>query len=181
MTTCTPDHFWNGTTIGCEPALAPWLRDHGSLTRRIQQRCREFRVHNLFDGLAPAIRDESILLGIPTNQHAYTREVLLIADNRPVVFAHSVVAASQLNGAWQALQHLGNCSLGSLLFSHPLVERKPLRYRKLRPGHALQRRATVALGTIPVTLWARRSLFVLHGAPLLVTEVFLPGILELSK
>jgi chorismate--pyruvate lyase len=181
MTTCTPDHFWNETTIGCEPALAPWLRDHGSLTSRIQQRCGEFRVHNLFDGLAPAIHDESILLEVPARQHVYSREVLLVADNRPVVFAHSVVAATHLRGAWQALQHIGGRSLGSLLFAHPLVERKPLRYRKLREGHALHRRATLALGAIPATLWSRRSLFVLHGAPLLVTEVFLPDILELNK
>ncbi|MBW8076756.1 MAG: chorismate lyase, partial [Gallionella sp.] len=32
----------------------------------------------------------------------------------------------------------------------------------------------------PATLYARRSLFYLHGAPLLVTEVFLPEILELG-
>ena len=32
----------------------------------------------------------------------------------------------------------------------------------------------------PVSLWARRSLFVLCGSPLLVTEVFLPAILTLA-
>jgi chorismate-pyruvate lyase len=32
----------------------------------------------------------------------------------------------------------------------------------------------------PHRLWARRSLFYLGDAPLLVTEVFLPGILQLT-
>jgi chorismate lyase len=180
MTICMPDHFWKSSTTGCEPALASWLRGHGSLTLRIRQRCSEFRVLNLFDGLAPAARDETALLGVPARQQVYTREVFLLADQRPVVFAHSVVAARHLRGAWQALQHLGDRSLGSLLFAHPLVRRKPLHYHRLRPGHVLHRRASAAPGTPPGTLWARRSLFTLHGAPLLVTEVFLPGILELD-
>jgi chorismate lyase len=33
----------------------------------------------------------------------------------------------------------------------------------------------------PQKLWARRSLFTLHDAPLLVTEIFLPDILRLPK
>jgi len=35
------------------------------------------------------------------------------------------------------------------------------------------------LSTKPVNLWARRSLFTLHGQSILVTEVFLPAILDL--
>ena len=178
MTTCTPDHFWSGTITGCEPALAPWLRDHGSLTLRIRQRCHEFRVRNLFDGMAPAPRDETALLGVPSRRQVYTREVFLLADSRPVVFAHSVVAAHHLRGAWRALQHLGERSLGSLLFTHPLVQRRPLHFRALKPGDLLYRRA-ITCGAAAGSLWARRSLFTLHDAPLLVTEVFLPEILEL--
>ncbi|MBI1175634.1 MAG: chorismate lyase [Sideroxydans sp.] len=175
------DRFWNGSSIGCGAALLPWLHDHGSLTRRIQQRCREFRVRNIHDGPATAAHDETALLGVPARQRIYTREVLLLADRRPVVFAHSVVAAHHLRGAWQALQHLGDRSLGSLLFTHPLVRREPLHYRILRPSHALHRHAARALGSALPALWARRSLFTLHGAPLLVTEAFLPDILELPR
>jgi chorismate--pyruvate lyase len=179
MTTCTPDRLWSASTAGCAAALAPWLRDHGSLTLRIQQRCNAFRVRNVYDGLAQALPDERALLGVAPRRRVYTREVFLLADEQPVVFAHSVVAAHHLRGAWQALQHLGSRSLGSLLFSHPLVQRKPLHYRALTPHHALYRHATSVLATPPGMLWARRSLFMLHGAPLLVSEVFLPHILEL--
>jgi chorismate--pyruvate lyase len=175
-----PDHFWSGSTSGCEPALEPWLRDHGSLTLRIRQRCHEFRVRNLFDGMATAARDETALLGVSARQRVYTREVFLLADRQPVVFAHSVVAAHHLRGAWQALQHLGERSLGSLLFTHPLVQRKPLHYRALKTGDLLYRRA-ITSGAAPGPLWARRSLFTLHGAPLLVTEVFLPDIFRVQN
>ena len=179
MTTCMPDHFWSGSTAGCEPALEPWLRDHGSLTLRIRQRCHEFRVRNLFDGMAPAPRDETALLGVPARRRVYTREVFLIADRRPVVFAHSVVAAHHLRGAWQSLQHLGDRSLGSLLFTHPLVRRRPLHYRALKPADLLYRRA-LAFDAPAGPHWARRSLFMLHDAPLLVTEVFLPDIFRIE-
>ncbi len=175
----TTDHFWNRLTIGCAPALRPWLHDHGSLTQRIQQRCAKFSVQPVRSGLARIAFDEATLLGIAPHHLAYSREVFLYADGQPVVFAHSTCAREHLRGAWQAMGGLGNRSLGSLLFTHPLVIRQPLRFKALRSHHTLYRSATQNLESASDTLWARRSLFTLHGAPLLVTEVFLPKILEL--
>jgi chorismate--pyruvate lyase len=174
----TNDSFWNGTSIGCEQALLPWLHDHGSLTRRIQQRCRQFAVRPVRSGLARIAWDESALLGIAPRQLAYSREVFLQANGQDVVFAHSTCATEHLHGAWAALGGLGHRPLGAMLFTHPLVERRPLRFKSMRAQHPLYRSAA-ASGPMPHTLWARRSLFYLHGAPLLVTEVFLPGILQL--
>jgi len=176
-----PDKFWNGASLGCPADLAPWLRDHGSLTQRIQQRCARFAVHGVRSGLARIARDEATLLGIAPPHLAWSREVFLYADGRPVVFAHSACARQHLCGAWSAVRSLGNKPLGALLFAHPLVERKPLHYKALRSTHPLYQRATIALDNPPGRLWARRSLFYLCGAPLLVTEIFLPEILRLAK
>lgn len=185
MTTCMSEHtidqFWQAAPSGCPAPLSPWLRDHGSLTQRIQQRCENFTVHKLSSGLARIARDEAALLGIVPQQLAYAREVLLYADGRPVVFAHSACPRQHLRGAWAAVGGLGNQPLGALLFAHPLVERQPLHYKALRASHPLYQRATALLAEPPAKLWARRSLFYLHGAPLLVTEVFLPEILLLAK
>ena len=179
------DTFWNGAALGCEPDLAPWLRDRGSLTHRIQQRCTRFEVRGVRTGLVRIALDESALLGIAPQQLAYSREVFLYADDQPVVFAHSALAPEHLRSAWSAVRTLGNKPLGALLFAHPLVERKPLHYKALRNTHPLHQRAAVVLSgrsraALAPRLWARRSLFYLHGAPLLVTEVFLPGILLLT-
>ena len=174
------DKFWNGTALGCEPDLAPWLCDRGSLTHRIQQRCTRFAVDKVCTGLARIAPDESALLGIAPQQLAYSREVFLYADDQPVVFAHSALVPEHLRSAWSSVRMLGNKPLGALLFAHPLVERKPLHYKALRNMHPLYQRAATVLGDPPPRLWARRSLFYLHGAPLLVTEVFLPGILLLT-
>ena len=174
------DKFWRGAALGCGAGLAPWLRDRGSLTQRIQQRCTHFAVRGVRSGLARIALDESALLGIAPQRLAWSREVFLYADDQPVVFAHSAFAYEHLRGAWSAVRTLGNHSLGALLFAHPLVERMPLHYRVLRNTQPLYQRATAVLRDPPSRLWARRSLFYLHGAPLLVTEAFLPGILLLT-
>jgi chorismate--pyruvate lyase len=175
------DKFWRCVPLGCESDLAPWLRDRGSLTQRIQQRCTHFAVRGVRSGLARIALDESALLGIAPQQLAYSREVFLYADGQPVVFAHSALADVHLRGVWSALRTLGSKPLGALLFAHPLVERKPLHYRALRNTHPLFKRAAGILSDPPHRLWARRSLFYLNGAPLLVTEVFLPAILRLNE
>lgn len=180
MITCMSDHYWQSFLPVTATGYVHWLRDHGSLTLRIQQRCTAFGVRNVRNCLATAAHDETALLGLPPRQRIYTREVFLYADGKPVVFAHSVVAPQHLRGAWHALRRLGNHPLGALLFAYPLVERAPLRYKALKPQHALYRGAAAVLEAAPERLWARRSLFFLHGAPLLVTEVFLPGILKLD-
>lgn len=181
MITCMPDQYWQSFLPVTAAGYAHWLRDHGSLTLRIQQRSAAFSVRNVRNCLATAAHDEIALLGLPPRQKIYTREVFLYADGMPVVFAHSVTAAQHLRGAWQSLQHIGQRPLGALLFSHPLVQRAPLHYQALKPKHPLYRRAAVTLDAPPDKLWARRSLFSLHDAPLLVTEVFLPEILLLTN
>ncbi len=132
----------------------------------------------LRNGLAAVAHDEAVLVGVRTHQFAYSREVFLHADGRAVVFAHSTCAPQHLRGPWAALAGLGHRPLGAMLFAHPLVTRMPLRFKALRTHHPLHWRIAAQL-PVPEVLWARRSLFTLHGAPLLVTEVFLPEILKL--
>lgn len=98
----------------------------------------------------------------------------------PVVFARSVLPKSSLYGPWRALASLGRQPLGTALFAKLHVVRAPLHYRKLAPAHMLYRHATASLATRPAYLWARRSVFWRGNAPILVTEVFLPGMLKLD-
>ena len=159
-------------------AYRPWLRDRGSLTRRIQARCPALRVKVVFQGLRRANRDERFMFA-PRGRRVLVREVYLYCRRTPVVFAHSVIDVRDLRGTWRRLARLGARPLGAELFADPRVRRYPLRQKKLNRHHELYRRAGAALSTVPATLWARRSLFTLHQSPILVTEVFLPGILKL--
>lgn len=159
-------------------ALQPWLIDNGSLTARLQLRYSHFAVNPTVVKYAKPIADESVLLYLHRRITTLIREVLLIGNRQPVVFAHSVLPRASLRGAWNGLGRLGNKPLGATLFANPKVMRTPLSYKKLSPHHKLFQHATAHLTIKPTHLWARRSIFSLNCARILVTEIFLPKLLE---
>jgi chorismate--pyruvate lyase len=157
-------------------SLRPWLSDRGSLTQRLKSCCASFRVVPLATGLARPNADEYALLGMVPGTRAYVREVMLLCDGVPVVFAHSVLPQPGLRGGWNGITRLGSRSLGEALFSDHRIERLPLAYRNLRGDHPLFRAIAGQQMLSASSVWARRSVFCLNRHPLLVTEVFLPAI-----
>lgn len=172
---------WYPAPLTMSPQIRGWLQNSGSLTRRIQQRCNNFRVEPVFQSFASACTDELVILKLRPGELAHVREVYLYCGKIPVVFAHSVVARKNLRGAWCGISKLGNKSLGTLLFTNPITKRTPFGFKKLSLTHPLFYRACKNMRVTPDKLWARRSLFTLNGQPILVTEVFLPAILELIQ
>jgi len=172
--------LWHPLPACGDARLRRWLLDRGSLTRRIQERCEHFRLDVLTQRIAPVRPDERAAIGLHAGAQCMEREVSLNCGPRPLIFAHSVVAPRALKGPWHMLSGLGARPLGAALFADPRIQRHPLRFRQFNGRHALYERACRLLDEQPATLWARRSLFVLCGSPLLVTEVFLPAILALA-
>ena len=158
-----------------------WLTYRGSLTWRITARAGDFRVEVIQQRLRIPNDDEYRALGRPTHKRALVREVILHAGGRPVVLAHSIASRASLFGVWRSLRGLGNRPLAAALFADPLVRRHRLEFARVDRRHPLWKRARAVFGRAFPTLWARRSLFVKRGAPLLVTEVFLPDILRLPR
>lgn len=161
--------------------MADWLSNRGSLTARLVARCQQFRVQRLHQGLSICLGDEFAAIGLMRSEKVVEREVLLRCDELAVVYAHTVVPVNANATQWPLFAGLGNKSLGSTLFSDPLVERGQLSYARLRRTHPLMRRiaALWTVDELPVSLLARRSVFKRKGGCLLVTEVFLPGIARL--
>lgn len=159
-------------------AYRKWLIDNGSLTARLKGRYKDFSVRPVLLKNAKAFTDESALLGLKANQHALIREVLLMGNNQPVVFAHSVLPRASLRGAWHMFGKLGNKPLGAALFANPKVKRTPLEYKKLSACSPISMRVAEHLKASPKALWARRSIFSLNCAKILVTEVFLEQLLK---
>jgi chorismate lyase len=159
-------------------AYRRWLIDNGSLTARLKMRYKDFAVRPVSLKNAKAFTDESALLGLKANQQALIREVLLIGSNQPVVFAHSVLPRASLRGAWHRFGKLGNKPLGAALFANPKVKRTPLEYKKLSRQSPMFMRLSGHMQNPPKVLWARRSIFSLNCARILVTEIFLPKLLE---
>ncbi len=161
-------------------ALHAWLTAPGSLSWRIQARCAGFRVRRLRQERARPWADESERVGVPVGRHALVREVILANGETPLIFAHSVTAVAHLDGPWRSIKGLGARPLATMLYDDPRIRRRPLEFRKINARHPFYRRAAALLPGLPAELWARRSVFLLAGAPLLVMEVFLPAILELE-
>lgn len=167
---------------GTPSFLRPWLTARGSLTARIGARCGQFSVSVLRQSLGRAHPDEAAVLGLRSGERVWVREVLLLADGIPVVFARSILPRRNVRGAWNLFRGIGSRPLGAALFADPRIERMPLTSSCIDARDARYHRAIEATGIddAPHRLWARRSVFRLHRRPLLVTEVFLPAIRKLS-
>jgi chorismate lyase len=152
--------------------LRAWMTDRGSLTARIVAHFPEFNLVRVGQQLTRPADDERRALHLRRGELAMVREVFLRAGKRPLVFAHTAVNPRDLAGAWRGLSRLGSRPLAEMLFHDPQVSRMPIEYRKLPKGHDLLR-----AGNIATAAWARRSVFLKHGRPLMVTEVLLPALL----
>lgn len=149
-------------------SLADWLFDTGSLTRRLTAlSAGRFAVTPLKEGWQTLRDDECIALEVASGSEGWVREVYLLGEEQPWVFARSVAAREALEGFASVLAELGCRPLGELLFSDAAFERGPIQATRYPPLWlpAAVRRAG---------LWGRRSCFHHEALRVLVAEVFLP-------
>lgn len=166
------DPFWLPHPLHSGP-YRKWLIDEGSLTSRLKARCPAFAVSNIRQTWATPLPDEAALLGLRRGAAAWIREVWLLDGDDRLVFARSILPRSSQRGAWHGLKRLGARPLGAALFSDARVLRRPLSFRRLPKRHPALQSAG-----LDAAVWARRSVFVRSGRLILVTEAFLPKVLE---
>lgn len=170
--------------VNAPPALRHWLSGGGSLTAKLRAHSNSFRVQCLHQETARCLADEAAAIGLHRPGRVWEREVLLRCDNTPAVFGHTVVPMAATASDWPLFSALGERSLGTTLFGDRQVRRGALEYARLRSGHPLAQRVLAALGQAAREdriLYARRCLYKRHQGLLLVTEVFLPTVLELAR
>ena len=168
--------------LGSAPSfLRPWLLEPGSLTARLQAHSRHFEVRLLRQSHGVCRPDQARMIGLARAGRVREREVLLYCDGEPVVYAHTVTALSSA-ADWPFFHRLGQRSLGTALFSDPLIARGCLQHARLHARHALARRAAAAAPACRSerVLHARRCLYRRHRGLLLVTELFLPTLARLA-
>ncbi len=154
-----------------------WLQDPGSLTARLKRNCKEsFRVRMRSQGWGRSLYSEARLLGMRRGEAAVVREIELLIDEVPWVFARTVIPASSLRGPARRLTMLGTKPLGEVLFADPHTHRVVMEMAQFHTRHNLFQQAVASLDTRPERLWGRRTLFDLAGSRLLVNELFLPAL-----
>jgi chorismate--pyruvate lyase len=154
--------------------LLPWLAEPGLLTARVRAACGEAMSLRMLRleraSLAPPLRDR---LGVE-DADCLLREVEISCGPNRWIFAQSVFPVSTVvRYPW--LGELGDKGLGESLARVEDVRREPLEYAELAPTHELAR-AAFGGNESSRAVWARRAIYRLGGQPILVQEVFLPGL-----
>jgi|AntRauTorckE6833_2_1112554.scaffolds.fasta_scaffold09571_2 chorismate--pyruvate lyase len=139
-----------------------WLKEEGSLTRRLQNHARtSFKVRILNQGVLPIQETERQWLAVD-HQRIWVRQVLLEVDGQPWVFARSLLPLDSRGSLLRRLTQIGNKALGHLLFANPHIQRGNLQF--------------CAPGQLPFpSLWGRASCFHSESLRLLVAEHYLPA------
>lgn len=153
--------------------LADWLLNTGSLTERLQSACANFSVELIGQEKVTRGSSDSFKVSLHPDESDglvdlkqgdwQVREVVLLGDGKPWVFARSVLPDELCTTQWQGL---GNQPLGQRIFNDKSFVRSDFLVSKLaqNPLDCLQK----------TNLWARRSSFSINQYSLLVAEVFLP-------
>ena len=179
---------WRGSGEELSAAAAAWLLHQGSLTEKLRGRCGSLKVRIVRQGwfsgslktneasfceaktneasFCEAKTDTAGLPGLETakaggvaaaaSERVWLREVMLFGDGVPWVFAQTLLPESGARGAAAGLTELGDEPIGPWLFARR-TRRQSLQWRRDEGG-----------------LYARRSMLLLEGSPLQISELFLP-------
>lgn len=166
-----------------DPRLGRWLQAEGSLTSRLRLH-GEVAVQVLRQGTAALWADEQ------EDLHArggYVREVVLLLNGRPAVWARSATTHPAIQGPWRAIRGLGTRPLAELLFAGRHAEREPLQAHHLVRGSRQERHIGRQWQHLPqaaegaaMPRWSRSSVFGRSGHPLRVMEAFSPWVCALA-
>lgn len=136
-----------------------WLRGNQSLTKQLISYSKSFEVSVLNESENQPLTHESHKLDLAENKTAKIREVELICDGKPAVYARSVIPLAALEGTGFELDNLGKKPLGHLLFKQAKVD---LETREI---------AKIVVNGKP--RWARRTTYRFNQQDILVSEFFL--------
>jgi chorismate--pyruvate lyase len=157
-----------------EPTLRTWLIAKGMLSARVKAACGDEFALRLIDQWS-GLLTSSHRLGLRSEDSAgLFRDIEMVRGGQVWIFGQTVMPDSTLTlHPW--LAELGDTPLDATLIGLSAVDRGSYEYAWLPGDDPLASRALRDADVKPEGLWARRSRVALRGAPLLMQEVFLPG------
>ncbi len=171
--------LWQENRIGTRHQLPKpvqsWTYESGSLTQRLRAVYGEkVAVNVLFQDWRVPFLTERQLLHLHEQRLCLVREVLLHAENKPLILARTIIPAATIKIA-SSLAHLGTRPLGEVIFSYPKLERIAMDVTLINPAAWTQ--DTLAVADIQQPIWGRRTVYAIKHRQMLVSEFFLPEIL----
>lgn len=159
------------------PAVQSWVYESHSLTQRLRDWYGDgVSVDILFHQWHPPFLSEWRQLKSPANRACLIREVLLHTDGKPLILARTIIPAKTIKAAKRNLNHLGNRPLGEIIFSYPKLKRLDMNIACVAPEN--WNKEVIQRAKIDQPIWGRRTVYSIRQRPMLVSEFFLPEILN---
>jgi chorismate--pyruvate lyase len=173
--------LWRENRLGTRHTLPEnvqsWIYEPGSLTQRLRDYYGDaIAVKIMLQKWNTPFLSERRLLDLPENKYSLIREVLLHADGKPLILARTIIPASTIKVAKSNLAHLGTRPLGEVIFSYPKLERIQMDVALIDPPTWTP--SATAEGHIDQPIFGRRTVYTIAYRKMLVSEFFLPGVLE---
>ena len=137
--------------------IKSWLLEDGPITEKIKS-SEVFKLNLLIDEIDKVEDSEADFLGENLGM-IKTREVILMGNDEPKVFARSLIPLVTIEKGFARLGELGTKPLGDILFEKEIFKRTKIVFAKFRNDKKL--------------FWGRKSKYIVNNHPLSVMEVFL--------
>lgn len=137
-----------------------WLRGNQSLTKQLVLYSQgDFSLEVIRELRQRPFAHEARKLNVPLHRSCVIREVLLICNNEPTVFARSVISDKAIKASKHQLTKLGKTPLGHLLFNQAKVNLDTRDVAKTKQNNQ--------------KYFSRRTLYQLNKEDILVSEFFI--------
>ncbi|GIU20588.1 chorismate lyase [Shewanella sp. MBTL60-007] len=152
------------------PPFKDWLLSTCSLTKKLRQQCTHFEVKVLGEDNLVSAEEETL-----GSENIWVREVLLILDGTPWVFARTLIPGRLLEKKQQEFLGLGVRPLGELLYSQDEFTPGRIEVAHFAACSKIAKLAESLQQDVSQELWGRRRYFQYESEQLIVSEVFLPA------
>lgn len=154
-----------------------WAYESGSLTQRLRDRYgNAVAVKVLVQRWCTPFLSERRLMSLQEQRFHLVREVLLHANDIPLILARTIIPETTIKAVNNKLAHLGNRPLGEIIFSYPKLERVAMDISLIKPQTWTD--SALIEADIKQEIWGRRTVYGIAHHQMLVSEFFLPSILE---
>ena len=137
--------------------IKSWLVEKGPITKRIKSE-ESFQLNLLKDEISCVEDVEKEFLDVISN-NIKVREVILMGNNIPRVYAKSLIPIRTIDEGFSKLGKLGTKPLGDILFEKEIFKKTDMVYAQFQNKDSI--------------FWGRKTKYLVKNMPLSVMEVFL--------
>lgn len=155
-----------------------YLQSEGSTTQWMQAFCGErYRIEVTQQAWNKPLLSEAKALATASHHYMWTRRVVIYGNETPWMLGRTIIPRMSLRGAFRLVQTLGTRSIGEFLFKQKNLQRSPFVYALANTAWLSQLWPEYS-AVLSEPVYLRRSIFWVANKPLLLTEAFLPQLLN---